>query len=475
MSSSGPSAPSGAGGRPRILILGGGYVGMYTALRLRKRLHRGEADVVVVDPRTYMTYQPFLAEAAAGSVEARHVVVPLRRELRGVEIVNGRVTGVSHRNRTVTVALRTGERISLGYDHVVVALGSVARTLPVPGLRDVGMGFKHVEEAIALRNHVLERLEAAAASHDPDVRRRALTFLFVGAGYAGTEALAEVEDMARAALAYYDGLHPQELRFVLVEASGRILPEVSPEMSTYTVNQLRARGVDVRLTTRLESCTTGDVLLSDGTRFQADTVVWTAGVRAHPVLEQTDLPLDDRGRLRCTPALRVGTGQRLFTNVWGAGDCAAVPDLTAGPGALCSPSAQHAVRQARVLADNLVSTLRGGRLKQYRYRHAGSVASLGLYKGVAHIYGRNFKGFPAWVMHRTYHLIRVPTLNRKVRIVLDWTLALFFRRELVALGRLQHPRHEFLLATRQPLPPSTPREPAGDSRGERRVHSVAST
>lgn len=448
--------PSTAGGRPRIVILGGGYVGMYTALRLRKRLHRGEADVVVVDPRTYMTYQPFLAEAAAGSVEARHVVVPLRRELRGVDIVNGRVTGLSHRDRTVSVALGTGERVSLGYDHVVVALGSVARTLPVPGLSDVGMGFKHVEEAIALRNHVLERLDTAAGSHDPEVRRRALTFVFVGAGYAGTEALAEVEDMARAAVAYYDGLEPRDLHFVLVEASDRILPEVSPEMGTYTVTQLRSRGVDVRLMTRLTSCTGGRVVLSDGTQLQADTVVWTAGVRAHPVLERTDLPLDDRGRLRCTPALQACTAHVPLPDVWGAGDCAAVPDLTAGSGALCSPSAQHAVRQARVLADNLVSALRGGRPEEYRHRHAGSVASLGLYKGVAHIYGRNIKGFPAWTMHRTYHLMRVPTLNRKVRIVLDWTLALCFRRELVALGRLQHPRDEFLAAATQPIAPTEP-------------------
>lgn len=421
---------------------------MYTALRLKKRLRRGEADIVVVDPRPYMTYQPFLAEAAAGSVEARHVVVPLRRELRGVEIVNGRVTGLSHHDHAVSVALRTGEHISLGYDHLVVAVGSVARTLPVPGLHDVGMGFKHIEEAIALRNHVLERLDAADATHDPDVRQRALTFVFVGAGYAGTEALAEVEDMARAAVGHYDRLQSRDLRFVLVEASGRILPEVSPEMGTYTVNQLRSRGVDVHLTTRLESCTGGHVVLSDGTQVAADTVVWTAGVRPHPVLEQTDLPLDDRGRLRCTTALQVCTEDGPLVGIWGAGDCAAVPDLTAEPGVLCSPSAQHAVRQARVLADNLLSTLRAGRLEEYQHRHVGSVASLGLYKGVAYIYGMNVKGFPAWFMHRTYHLMRVPTLNRKVRIVLDWTLALFFRRELVALGRLQHPRHEFLAAAR---------------------------
>src|SRR5687767_5280230 len=195
-----------AGGPPRILVLGGGYVGLYTALRLKRRLRRGEAEVTVVDPRSYMTYQPFLPEAAAGSLEPRHVVVSLRRELKGFEVVNGRVTGISHGDRTVSVAPEVGSPLSLTYDHVVVALGSVARTLPVPGLKEVGIGFKQVEEAIALRNHVLEQLDVAAAVDDPALRARALTFVFVGGGYAGTEAIAELEDMARAATKYYEGL-----------------------------------------------------------------------------------------------------------------------------------------------------------------------------------------------------------------------------------------------------------------------------
>ena len=452
-----PSEESQAGRpakRPQLLVLGGGYVGLYTALRLKKRLRAQDADITVVDPRSYMTYQPFLPEAAAGSLEPRHVVVPLRRELRGIRVLNARVLTLRQADRIVTVGLETGAQVSLRYDHVVLALGSVARTLPVPGLSEVGMGFKHVEEAIALRNHVLERLDLAASSSDVAARQRALSFVFVGGGYAGTEALAEVEDMARSAVSCYEGLRASDLRFVMVEASDRILPEVSPTMSSYAVRQLRSRGIDVRLETRLVSCVAGDVLLSDGTTLQADTVVWTAGVRANPVLEGTDLPLDDRGRLRCNTALQAVSGDSPVPGVWGAGDCAAVPDLTAAPGALCAPSAQHAVRQARLLGDNIVAVLRGRAPLPYRHRHAGSVASLGLYKGVGHVYGLNVKGFPAWVMHRTYHLMRVPTLNRKIRIVLDWTLALLFRRELVALGRLQHPRAEFLIASRQAVPSS---------------------
>ena len=431
---------------PRILVLGGGYVGLYTALRLRKRLGSSGARITVVDPRSYMTYQPFLPEAAAGSLEARHVVVSLRRELRGCHVVNARVSSISHRDRIVTVTPEVGEPFPLSYDHVIVALGSVARTLPVPGLREMGIGFKQVEEAIAVRNHVLDRLDVAASVDDPAVRARALSFVFVGGGYAGTEAVGELESMAKAAVAYYDGLTTEDLKFVLVEASRRILPEVSEEMGVYTVQRLRARGIDVRLQTRLESCVDGRVVLSDGTEMDADTLVWTAGVQANPVLLESDLPLDERGRLRCTPALQAVGEDGVLDGVWGAGDCAAVPDLTGAPGALCSPSAQHAVRQARVLGDNIAAAIRGTGVRDYRHRHVGSVASLGLYQGVADVYGVKVRGWPAWFMHRTYHMSRVPTLNRKVRIVLDWTLALFFRRELVALARFENPRAEFVAA-----------------------------
>jgi NADH:quinone reductase (non-electrogenic) len=437
-------------GRPRVLILGGGYVGLYTALRLKKKLHPGEAHVTIVDPRSYMTYQPFLPEAAAGSLEPRHVVVSLRRELRGLDVVNGRVTDIRHRDRAVMVQPEEGEPFQLRYDQLVVALGSVARTLPIPGLKDFGIGFKQVEEAIALRNHVLDRLDVAASVDDTELRAAALTFVFVGGGYAGIEALGELQDMAHDAVSFHDGLAYGDLRFVLVEASDHILPEVGADMGRYTVRQLRSRGIDVKLNTRLESCVEGNVVLSDGTRMRADTLVWTAGVKANPVLTNSDLPLDNRGRLRCRADLRVEGPDGIVDGVWGAGDCAAVPDLTGGPGAFCSPSAQHAVRQARLLGDNLVAVLRGQQPAQYRHRHVGSVASLGLHKGVAQVYGIKVRGFPAWFMHRTYHMSRMPTLNRKVRIVLDWTLALFFRRELVALGRLQDPQAEFRSAAQAP-------------------------
>ena len=358
---------------PRIVILGGGYVGLYTALRLRRRLGRRDASIVVVDPRSYMTYQPFLPEAAAGSLEPRHVVVSHRQVLRAVDVRSGRVTQVRHAERTVRIAPEAGPEYEIGYDHLVVALGSVSRTLPIPGLAEEGIGFKHVEEAIALRNHALARLDAAASTSDADQRRRLLTFVFVGGGFAGVEALAEVEDMARAAVrgGRYEGVREEDLRFVLIEGSTRILPELGDEMGGYALEQLRRRGIEVHLATFLSSCVGGHVVTS---------------------------------------------------------------------------SAQHAVRQARHLGDNLAAHLRGASPRPYRHKHVGTVASLGLGKGVAQVYGVKVRGRLAWFLHRTYHLAQMPTLDRKVRIVLDWTLALFFRRELVALGRLHDPRATFVEA-----------------------------
>ncbi|WP_406060453.1 NAD(P)/FAD-dependent oxidoreductase [Streptomyces sp. NBC_01077] len=440
----------------RILVVGGGYVGMYTALRLQRQLRAelraGAVEIVVVTPEPYMTYQPFLPEAAAGSISPRHVVVPLRRVLDRCRIVIGEVLSVDHAKRTAILStLATAEEgtgaVDLTYDELVIAPGSVSRTLPVPGLPDHGIGFKTVEEAIGLRNHVIEQMDIASSTRDPALRDAALTFVFVGGGYAGVEALAELEDMARYTARYYHNVKPEDLRWVLVEASNRILPEVGAEMGRYAIRELRGRNIDVRLETRLESCEDRIAVLSDGTRLPTRTVVWTAGVKPAPVLAETDLPLNERGRLRCTAQLAVeGVG-----HAWAAGDAAAVPDVTSDePGKECAPNAQHAVRQAKVLAENIVASLRGQPLKEYAHAYVGSVASLGLHKGVAHVYGRKLKGYPAWFMHRAYHLSRVPTFNRKARVLAEWTLSGLFKREIVSLGSLEHPRAEFELAAAPP-------------------------
>jgi NADH:ubiquinone reductase (H+-translocating) len=394
----------------------------------------------VIDPQPNMTYQPFLPEAAAGSIEPRHVVVPLRRVLKKCRVITGRVDRIDHDRRTVTVEPEAGDTYELGYDLLVVGAGSIARTLPIPGLAERGIGFKTIGEAIFIRNHVLGRLDFASSTEDLSARRRALNFVIVGGGYAGVELLAELEDMARYACRYYPNLDPADLRWVLVEAADRIMPEVSVGLSAYTAKRLRERGIDVRLSTRLNSAEGGRIELSDGEAFEADTLVWTAGVKAHPLSAKSGLPVDDKGRLPCRANLTV----KGVDGVFSAGDTAAVPDLSkSDPNALCGPSAQHAVRQAKVLADNLVRTVNGQALEDYKHAYAGSVASLGLYRGVAELYGVKLRGPVAWFLHRTYHLSRVPTFNRKVRVLADWTAALFFPREVVSLGELQSPRHAF--------------------------------
>lgn len=444
MSQAGPRAVDAHGvpRTPRIVIVGGGYVGMYTALHLRRKLRSGEAEIYLIDPKSYMTYQPFLPEAAAGNLAERHVVAPLRQVLRGVHILNGTVTAISHAGRYVDFRPLVGQSRRLHYDIIVVAPGAISRTLPIDGLGDHGIGFKTVGEAIYLRNHVLTQFDIAASTQDLNVRRKALTFVFVGAGFAGVEALAELEDMARGACRYYPSIEPSEMRWMLVEATERILPEVGPEMGRRAMDELRGRGIDVRLGTRLVSAAGGRIVLDDGADFAANTLVWTAGVRPHPVLAESDLPLDARGRLIATADLTVPGKRGVFT----AGDAAAVPDLTApdgGAATMCAPNAQHALRQARRLALNIRAYLRGKPLKPYRHAYAGSVASLGLHRGVATVYGVKLTGWLAWFLHRTYHLSRVPTLNRKVRVVADWTLALLFPREIVSLGTVQRPREEF--------------------------------
>lgn len=443
---------------PRILILGGGYVGLYVAWNLQKQLGKRDAEIAVVNPQPYMTYQPFLPEAAAGHLEPRHVVASLRRTLKRCTVISGRLASLDHASRQATIAPVEGEEYTLRYDHVVVALGAVARTLPIPGLAEQGIGFKQVEEAIALRNRILGKLEAAASNWDPELRRRQLTFTFVGGGFAGVEAIAEAEDMVRSALRDHTTVRREDVRFTLIEAAGRIMPEVTDDLGEYALEQLRERGIEVKLSTRLDSCVDGVVQTSDGDEFETDTIVWTAGMKANPVLAQTDLPLDDRGRVITLTDLRVADADgNVIEGAWAAGDCAAVPDLTT-PGEFCAPTAQHAVRQGKALGRNLGNQLKGRPVADYKHSSLGLVASMGLYRGVAQVGPIKLRGFPAWFMHRTYHMLAMPTVNKKLRVVVDWTMALVGRRDVVPLGSLHNPGEEFSKANQKeddPTPGST--------------------
>jgi NADH dehydrogenase len=420
----------------RILVVGAGFAGLYTAMHLRRAVGLGHR-VTVVNPENFMQYQPFLPEVASGTIDPRAVVVPLRRVLRHCEIVIGEVEQVDHAARRASVRLPDGRRSSLDYDVVVLAAGSWARVLPIPGLAEHGVGFKTVQEAIWLRNRVLSRLDLAEATNDPERRRAALTFVFVGGGYAGVEALGELEDLARDAIGSYPGLRRSELRWMLVEAAEQILPELGPTLADYARERLRERGIEVLLRTRLDSAEDGVIRLSDGRAFPADTLVWTAGVKPSPLAAASGFPVDDGGRVRTDVYLRVEGVE----DAWAAGDAAAVPQP--GTGGTMPPTAQHGMRQGEHLGRNVLADLVGTRLEPFDYRGIGSVCSLGRYKGVATILGVRLRGFPAWFAHRSYHLFAMPTITRKVKIAADWTVALLFPRDLAQLGSLEHPREPF--------------------------------
>ncbi|MBA2894763.1 NAD(P)/FAD-dependent oxidoreductase [Nonomuraea soli] len=435
-----------------ILIVGGGYVGMYTALGLRRLVRRGEATVTVIDPRGYMTYQPFLAEAAGGAIEPRHVAAPLERVLKHARVLTGRVTRVDHFTRSVEFQPAQGPARVVGYDILVMAAGSVSRPMPIPGLAEHAVAFKTLGEAVHLRNHVLEQIALAASTDDPAVREEALTFVVVGGGFAGVEALAELQAMADDAVRRHPELKP---RWLLVEATGRILPELDGTLGEWTVEALTRRGVDVHLNTTLTSAQDGLVALADGTRLQAGTLVWAAGVKPNPLAQASDLPLDHAGRIKATEYLTVEGVPDAFT----AGDGAAVPDLTKEPGQFTAPNAQHAVRQAKHLAKNLAAYVRGRGLKPYRHAYLGSVAGLGHHQGVAQVYGIKLTGFLGWLAHRAYHLGWVPTFSHKAKVLGNWTLAMLFRREAVHLTGIEHAGDDFraALETAAPAPAGRPR------------------
>jgi NADH dehydrogenase len=426
------------------VIAGGGFGGFYAARALERLLPAQSAQVTLVNDANFMLYTPLLPGAAGATLDPRHVVVALRSQLHRTDLVIGQVTGADQGRCTLGVERIDGQHLELGYDQLVVALGSVSRALPIPGLAEHAIGLKSLSDATALRNQVLACLDIAESLEDQAMRAEYLGFVFVGAGYAGVEGLAELQDFAVQAIELYPRCAAQGMRWVLAEAKGRIMQEVPQSLSEFAERELRRRGIEVRTDTTLREASARTVTLSDGEAIPARTVVWTAGVKPSPVVARLGLPLDGEGRVVVDREMRVdrrslsGSRSRAGAQVWAIGDCAAVPDASR-PGQPCPPTAQHAIRQGRLVARNIAATLAGGSPRPFRYRTKGVVAELGHNQAVAITLGIRWRGLPAWLIARTYHLLLIPGVGRRLRLLVDWNVALVFGRDVSSPGRLGSP------------------------------------
>ena len=417
-----------------VVIAGGGFGGFYAARTLEKVLPAQAARITLVNDVNFMLYTPLLPGAAAGTLEPRHVVVPLREELRRTDLRLGRVCSADPEQSRLVIRTIEGHEEQLSYDQLIVALGSVSRSLPVPGLAEYARGFKTLPDAVELRNHVLQTLESAETVEDPAVRQAWLTYVFVGAGYAGLEGLAELQDFAADVIELYPRCRTQGMRWILVEAQERVMPEVQPSLAEFATRELHGRGIEIRTSTTLEEVTETTARLSDGEVVPTRTLAWTAGVRPHPVIAHLGLPLDRGGRIRTDRTMRVEGS----ANVWAIGDAAAVPD-PAHLDRSSPPTAQHAIRQGRRVARNVAASIGTGKVKPFRYRTLGVFVDMGRGEAVASTIGIKWRGAPAWWLARTYHLAMMPGVKRKLRLLVDWNVGLLFGRDASELGGLGHP------------------------------------
>ncbi len=417
-----------------VLIVGGGFGGAFAARELDKLLSRRDIDVLLVSPENFLLFSPLLPEAASGTLEPRHAVVPLREMLTSTSLMIGEVTDIDVGARTATVVSVNGDRETIRFREAVLSPGAVPSVFAIPGLHDHAVGFKTLADAIWLRNRVVRQLDAADAEPDPGRRRELLTFTFVGGGYAGVEALAELESFARDAVKAHPRLAIHDCRWVLVEATNSLLPGLDPRLARFTESSLRRRGVEVRLGTRLVSCVDGVVNLSDDgvLPYRSETIVWTAGQTPSPVAARWNLESDDRGFVPVDDRMAIPG----IEGIYAVGDFAAVPEPDGG---LAPSTAQHALRQARVAAKNIAQRYGVGDGARYRYRTRGLAVTLGKWQGTAQVRRFTFTGPLAWWMGRSYHLLMIPGLGRKLRVVADWTMALLFRRDIAQLGQLGTP------------------------------------
>ncbi len=422
----------------RILILGGGFAGLSTAMELEKDLaHDPGVEITLVNRENFFLFTPMLHEVAASDLDLTTIVNPVRKMLRRVNFFAGEVQAVNLETRQVVVAHGFDHhQHTLDYDYLVLGLGSTTNFFGIPGLEERALTMKSLIDAMRLRNHLIAHLEEAA-SECCKVKNPLLTFVVAGGGFAGVETVAGINDFVRGALRSYPSLHEDMIRVVLVHPGPVILPELGEKLGVYAQRKLSERKVEILLNTKVTGVTDRSLELSDGSVIYANTLIWTAGTSPNPLLRT--LPCQkDRGRVIVNEQLEVCD----FPNIWALGDCAAIPDRNTGK--FHPPTAQHALRQGRVLAHNITATIRGRRRKPFVFSTIGQLAAIGRRTGVANIAGINFSGFGAWWLWRTIYLSKLPRFEKKVRVALDWTLDLVFSKDLVQFIEIKAPMSALL-------------------------------
>jgi NADH dehydrogenase len=422
------------GKRARIIILGGGFGGLYAAMHLEKTLARDpNIDVTLVNRDNFFLFTPMLHEVAASDLDMTHIVNPVHKLLRHVHFFAGDVDAIDLPARRVVVSHGFDRHThELEYDHLVLALGSITNFFNLPGLQERALTMKSLGDAIGLRNRLIALLEEANTECSAHLRDPLLTVVVAGGGFAGVETIAGINDFMRDALEFYPNLPEDRLRMILVHPGPVILPELSPKLGAYAQQKLAQRKVDIRVNTRVTGVSEHGVELSDGGTISTHTLVWTAGTSPHPLLGT--LPCKkERGRMLVNEYLEIPD----WPGVWALGDCALVPDRKTG--AFCPPTAQHALREGKVVAQNITAAMRGGEKKPFVFSTIGQLAAIGKRSGVANILGVNFSGFIAWWLWRTIYLSKLPRFEKKVRVALDWTLDLLFSKDLVQFLTVRAP------------------------------------
>lgn len=418
------------GNRPRIVVVGGGFGGAFAVQRLASRLRSEEAEVLLIDRNNYFVFHPFLVEAGTGSLHPQHAVVGLRAFTGARGLLMGEFIGADLTSRVLKVQpVGSAEEREIPFDELVLALGSVTSRPPIPGLKEHTLQVKSVADAIALRDRAIRLLEQADQCGDRDLRRSLLHFVVVGSSFTGVEVAGEFEVFLRRASRRFAHVDRDDISVTLVDLADRILPNLDPDLAAFAADKLVARGMDLRLGTSVREVTADHVELDDGARLAAQTVIWCAGIAPNPALAGLGLPTDPRGWVLCEPDLRVRGRQ----HVWAIGDCAVNP----GPGGDPYPAtAQAAVQQGRAVAENLVRVMRGQRTVPCTARNRGSLVALGCRTGVARVGPFKLAGFTAWFLWRTVYLMKMPGWGRRLRVALEWTIALFFGQDDVQLGVL---------------------------------------